>query len=461
MRALRAVPCATSDAKRSFSSPIRRRCCSTRSGARPFAIVRLQEWSVRTSHCWPIARALATMRSSGVRPSDQSEWLWQSPTRSPRVTSRGRRPSAAASISPDPRAARARSARGRASGRGPPRVANVSRSGTSTASGDAGSSGMRPCSDRLRPRCLARWRSRTLCAAEPVKWTRYEPRRPGGAVMMSSCGPSRSARLARDVPCVTGSAVLSSPSCGRDASSRAIVPAGSSVSTSRSRSPTVSVPRRVEPAIVAERTVGTASASATRRSASACASPINTRRDGRRWCCSSDSTIPGLALGADAANASETAGRRRGLELLERRDPARPPQLSRGPRPDAGEPEHRRDAGGDLGAKLLELGDAAARRELIELVCDALPDPRQGRRGACAIGGHDLDRRACDRVSRPPVGVRLERRVALDVEQVGQLGEERRDPRVRQGERLVGQTVGHRGRIQAATTRSRPSRFAR
>ena len=37
---------------------------------------------------------------------------------------------------------------------------------------------VKPCSERLQPRSRAIWRSRTLCAAEPVKWTRYVPALP-------------------------------------------------------------------------------------------------------------------------------------------------------------------------------------------------------------------------------------------------------------------------------------------
>ena len=117
-------------------------------------------------------------------------------------------------------------------------------------------------------------RRRTLWAAEPVKWTRYVPASPGGMIIRSTCGPRRSvtAAFARPAPRTRSTA----PSCVK----RSTTISGRSVSTSRSRSPTVSRRRRSEPAWTMRVTPGVPSSWATRSSDSRWASSSR-RRCGR------------------------------------------------------------------------------------------------------------------------------------------------------------------------------------
>src|SRR5262249_43261368 len=59
-------------------------CCSRRWADSPLATVSRGEWSVRATHSCPRSRAAAAISLGGLPPSDQSEWVWQSPRRAAR-----------------------------------------------------------------------------------------------------------------------------------------------------------------------------------------------------------------------------------------------------------------------------------------------------------------------------------------------------------------------------------------
>ena len=66
---------ASGSASRETTSSWRR----SRAGVSPLATVSRGEWSVSTRYSWPSSRAVTAISSIGEPPSDQSEWLWQSP----------------------------------------------------------------------------------------------------------------------------------------------------------------------------------------------------------------------------------------------------------------------------------------------------------------------------------------------------------------------------------------------
>ena len=127
-------------------------------------------------------------------------------------------------------------------------------------------------------------RSAMLWSAEPVKWTRYVPASPGGMTIRSTFGPRISVTLALACPAPT------TRSTAPSAVNRAMTASGSSVSTSRSRSPMVSRRRRSEPACTILRTPGVPSSWATRSSEIAWARLSNSRC-GRDSSCSIPSRI--------------------------------------------------------------------------------------------------------------------------------------------------------------------------
>ena len=64
-------------------------CSRSRSAERPLATVRRGEWSVSTMYSWPRSRAALAISSMGEPPSDQVEWVWQSPLRAWRSSAAG------------------------------------------------------------------------------------------------------------------------------------------------------------------------------------------------------------------------------------------------------------------------------------------------------------------------------------------------------------------------------------
>ena len=52
---------------------------ASRSADSPLATVSRGEWSVSAIHSWPRSRAACAISRGGLPPSDQSEWVWQSP----------------------------------------------------------------------------------------------------------------------------------------------------------------------------------------------------------------------------------------------------------------------------------------------------------------------------------------------------------------------------------------------
>ena len=54
-------------------------CRRSRSAVSPRATVSRGEWSVSTRYSWPSSTAASAISSIGEPPSDQSEWVWQSP----------------------------------------------------------------------------------------------------------------------------------------------------------------------------------------------------------------------------------------------------------------------------------------------------------------------------------------------------------------------------------------------
>ena len=103
------------------------------------------------------------------------------------------------------------------------------------------------------------------------------------------------------------------------------------------------------------------------------------------------------------------------------------------------------------------------RRQLGDLVLDRLADARDLGRLPGSVCRYDIERAATDGVGRAVVGDRLEDELALQLEDVADLVEDPREVAVGQLGRLIGRAIDH-GRMvarQAATTLSRPSRFAR
>jgi len=98
----------------------------------------------------------------------------------------------------------------------------------------------------------------------------------------------------------------------------------------------------------------------------------------------------------------------------------------------------------DLRAKPLEIGHPAGRDELGDLVRDRLADARDLRRVAGPIGRDEVDRAPADRVGGTVVGDRLERELALDLEDVADLVEDAGEIAVGQVGGFVGEDVGRR-----------------
>ena len=320
-----------------------------------------------------------------------------------------------------------------------------------------------------------------LWSADPVKWTRYVPASPGGMTIRSTCGPRSSLTAAFACPAPSTRSTTPRPV------NLATTASGSSVSTSRSRSPIVSRRRRSEPAWTIRRTPGVPSSCATRSSEIACAR-WSSSRCGRDSSCSIPSRIRCSVLARDALEAAQ-APRLGGLpQVLERRDPEPLVDDAHGLRPDARDPQQVDEAGRDLGAQPLVVRHVAGRGELDDLVADRLADARDRPPVARRVRGRDVERRPGDRVRGPVVGDGLELDLALDLEDVADLVEDPREVAV--GRRapaglgqvgvvgveevdvdgLVDGIGGHARMVRAglparagyaATTRSRPARFAR
>jgi hypothetical protein len=97
----------------------------SRSGLRPPATVSRGEWSDTTRYSWPRSRAASAISAIGLPPSDQVEWLWQSPRRAARRA-------AAPSATGWPSIA---SRRRRYTGTSPARASRITRSVTSPTPG--------------------------------------------------------------------------------------------------------------------------------------------------------------------------------------------------------------------------------------------------------------------------------------------------------------------------------------
>ena len=72
-------------ASSSFSALTRSSCWRSRSADSPLATVSRGEWSVSAIHSWPRSRAATAISRGGLPPSDQSEWVWQSPRSAARI----------------------------------------------------------------------------------------------------------------------------------------------------------------------------------------------------------------------------------------------------------------------------------------------------------------------------------------------------------------------------------------
>ena len=66
-------------ASSSLSSATSSSWARSRSADSPLATVSRGEWSVSTMYSWPRSRAASAISPIGEPPSDQSEWVWQSP----------------------------------------------------------------------------------------------------------------------------------------------------------------------------------------------------------------------------------------------------------------------------------------------------------------------------------------------------------------------------------------------
>ena len=154
--------------------------------------------------------------------------------------------------------------------------------------------------------------------------------------------------------------------------------------------------------------------------------------------------ISGLGPLRQAADRPDPAGLGGGLELGHGGDPELLVELADGLRAEAGDPEQLHERRRDLGAKPLEIGHPAGRDELADLVADRPPDAGDLRRAAGAVRGDEVDRAPPDRVRGAVVGDRLERDLALDLEDVADLVEDPGEVAVRQVGRFVGEDVGGR-----------------
>jgi hypothetical protein len=146
-----------------------------------------------------------------------------------------------------------------------------------------------------------------------------------------------------------------------------------------------------------------------------------------------------LLLGSrgDSLEIPERPRLRRLAEVLERLDMELLVDELHGLGPQARDLEQANEARRNLRPEPVVIGHVASRHELGGLVADRLADARDLRRVAGPVRGDEVDRAAPDRIGRPVVGDRLERDLALDLEDVADLVE---DP----GEVAVGQVVAAR-----------------
>ena len=204
-----------------------------------------------------------------------------------------------------------------------------------------------------------------------------------------------------------------------------------------------------------------------------------------------------LGLGRHPAHASQATSLRGPAQVVHGLDAELGVQLANGLGSEAGDAQQLDEAGRDLGPEPVVVRHVARRDELADLVADGLADTRDGRRVPGPVGRREVDRAAADGIGRPVIGDGLEHELALQFEDVADRVE---DP----GEVAVGQVsrVGHHRMVagagrriracplrrsyaprvrslpahgrrlhsperrlpdqrQAATTRSRPARFAR
>src|SRR5205814_1488122 len=108
-------------------------------------------------------------------------------------------------------------------------------------------------------------------------------------------------------------------------------------------------------------------------------------------------------------------------ELLHRRDAQLLVELADGFRAEPGNIEQLDEAGRNLGPQPFEHGHPARRHELADLVADRLADTADLGRIAGTIGGDEIDRTPADGIRCPVIGNRLERDLALDLEDVADL----------------------------------------
>ena len=194
-----------------------------------------------------------------------------------------------------------------------------------------------------------------------------------------------------------------------------------------------------------------------------------------------------FCFGRQALQAAQGASLGRQPEILERLDAELLVDLANRLRTEPRDLEHLDEGRRDLRPELVVETHRASRDELRDLVADRLTDTGYLGPTARAVRGDEVDWAPPDRVGGPVVGDGLEDQLALDLEHVADVVEDPRQVAVRQvvGGRLVsriavvcaseGSVVIHRSDgsgpvapagpagsagVGAATTRSRPFRFA-
>ena len=134
-----------------------------------------------------------------------------------------------------------------------------------------------------------------------------------------------------------------------------------------------------------------------------------------------DQLLGPLAQPTQAADGARLGSR---AQVLDREDPELEPDLADRLRPEARDAEQLDEARWHLGDELVVVGHPTAGGDLLDLVADRRPDARDLGDLAVAVGGDQVDRAPADGIGGPVIGDRLEGQLALDLEHVADLVED-------------------------------------
>ena len=113
--------------------------------------------------------------------------------------------------------------------------------------------------------------------------------------------------------------------------------------------------------------------------------------------------------GADAPELAQASVSGRRLQLGERGDPERAPDLACRSRSHAGDRQQLQEGRGHFSTQCLVVGQASTGDQLCDAFTDAAPDTTQPRWLALAVGQRHLDTGAGDRIGSAAIGTDLER----------------------------------------------------